>query len=122
MSIYSRSSGGAIFAGFLFGLIAFIALAARAPAQSHEAPAAEQVADSPQTDMRWGGALEKSFQYYRQGPNGNLLSPATGWNHYGFPVASYRWGWFGASRYYPRTMWHEGFYGDKCRWAYRCGY
>lgn len=122
MSIYSRSSGGAMFAGFLLVLIVVAALAERTSAQFLETTADGQMADSPHTDMRWGGALEKSFQYHRQGPNGNLISPATGWNHYGFPVASYRWGWFGAARYYPRTMWHEGFYSDKCRWAYRCGF
>lgn len=122
MNSFSWRSGRSGIAGSFFVLIALTVLVNRASAQPGGPPAVEQGGNGPQTDMRWGGALEQSYQYHRQGPNGNLISPATGWHHYGFPVPSYRWGWFGAARYYPRTLWHEGFYGDKCRWAYRSGY
>lgn len=81
---------------------------------------------------RSGGLLEQSFNYRRQP---QLLQPqlqevgapagyarAGGWYGYGFPVQSYRWGYFGAERNYPRVMWHTGYYGDCVRTAYRYGY
>jgi hypothetical protein len=83
-------------------------------------------------DARAGGVLQESFQYHRQGYGATNLvspygphstnSPAGGWYGYGFPVQTYRWGWFGAGRYYPRVVWHRGYYDDCCRWAYRQGY
>jgi hypothetical protein len=82
-------------------------------------------------DMRGGGALQE-FQYHRTGYGGlhplgshaphPTIAPPGGWYGYGFPVQTYRWGWFGASRYYPRVVWHRGYYDDCCRWAYRHGY
>ena len=45
-----------------------------------------------------------------------------GWYGYGFPVSTFRWGWFGAAHYYPTVFWHEGYYGDCCRYSYRRGY
>ena len=45
-----------------------------------------------------------------------------GWYGYGFPVSTYRWGWFGAERYYPRVGWHSDYNGDCVRFAYRYGY
>jgi hypothetical protein len=52
----------------------------------------------------------------------STITPPRGWYRYGFPAERYRWGWFGAGRYYPHVVWHHGYYGDCCRWAYRQGY
>ncbi len=69
--------------------------------------------------VRSGGKLEQSYNYHRQ--SATQPTPVTaavgsarsgGWYHYGFPVESYRWGYFGAERNYPRVMWHTGWYGD----------
>jgi hypothetical protein len=76
----------------------------------------------PLVDTRCGGVLEASYQYQHGGPAPGLISPATGWYHYGFPVETYRWGWFGAEHYYPTVWWAHGYYGDCCRYGYRCGY
>jgi hypothetical protein len=73
--------------------------------------------------------LEDSYSYHRLGTlPGNAPHPATsparvgGWYRYGFAQKSHRWGWFGAEHYYPRVLWHCGYYGDHCRWCYRRGY
>jgi len=81
----------------------------------------------PQVDLRTGGVLAESYSYHSQGVVPNQapppnIAPEGGWYGYGFPVQTYRWGWFGAERYYPRVVWHRGYYGDCCRWAYRYGY
>ncbi len=76
---------------------------------------------APEPDYRAGGVMDVSYNYHAQGPNAGVR-PASPWYGWGFPVQTYRWGWFGASRYYPWTYWHEGYYGDCCRYAYRCGY
>jgi len=75
------------------------------------------------TEQRAGGVLEHSFQYHRQPP----MTPATThaarvWYGYGFPVKTYRWGWFGAAHYDPTVLWHRGYMGDAVRVAYRRGY
>jgi hypothetical protein len=73
--------------------------------------------------VRSGGVLDKSFAYHRQSNAApQAAAPAAGPYGYGFPVQTYRWGWFGASRYYPTVLWHRTYNGDECRWAYRCGY
>jgi hypothetical protein len=85
---------------------------------------------NPLVDTRCGGVLQQSFDYQRGGqgpppapaPAPGLISPATPWYHYGFPVSTYRWGWFGAEHYYPTVWWAHGYYGDCCRYGYRCGY
>ena len=77
---------------------------------------------NPLADPRNGGVLEESYNYQRGGPPPGLISPATGWYHYGFPVTTFRWGWFGAEHYYPTVWWHHGYYDDYCRFGYRCGY
>jgi hypothetical protein len=83
------------------------------------------------TSVRSGGLLEGSFNYHRQSPvqqppahpaAAGATARSGGWYHYGFPVESYRWGYFGAERNYPRIMWHTGWYGDCVRTAYRYGY
>lgn len=78
-------------------------------------------------EIRTGGVLEESYAYHRQQPLGTAgaarsIEPAGGWYGYGFPVSTFRWGWFGAAHYYPTVCWHEGYYGDCCRYAYRRGY
>jgi hypothetical protein len=88
-------------------------------------PAAPESAAPP--SLRSGGLFEGSFNYHRQSPPQPAAAaasyrPANGWYGYGFPVQSYRWGWFGADRDYPRVMWHTGYYGDCVRTAYRYGY
>ena len=37
-------------------------------------------------------------------------------------MSTYRWGWFGAERYYPRVGWRSDYNGDCVRFAYRYGY
>jgi hypothetical protein len=77
---------------------------------------------APLVDTRAGGVLAESYDYQRGGQATGLISPAAGSYHYGFPVSTYRWGWFGAEHYYPTVLWHQGYYGDCCRWGYRIGY
>ncbi len=88
---------------------------------------AEPTLYDPQVDVRNGGVLDESYGYHRQeqayqsarpGP----YPPKGGWYGYGFPVSTYRWGWFGAEHYYPRVGWHNSYNGDCVRWAYRYGY
>jgi len=79
------------------------------------------------TEIRSAGVLEESRAYHRQpampaGSQVRTITPSNGCYRYGFPVQTFRWGWFGAAHYYPRVMWHDGYYGDCCRYAYRCGY
>jgi hypothetical protein len=88
---------------------------------------AEPTLYDPQIDIRNGGVLDESYGYHRQAQaNQSVRSgpfpPQGGWYGYGFPVSTYRWGWFGAERYYPRVDWRSD-YNDNCvRWAYRYGY
>jgi hypothetical protein len=122
--------------GTLVVLTAAVGPFATARAADEPAPASIDASDMPvgpaPTDIRSGGVLQESFQYHRQGygdtrwtgphaPHSNFAR-AGGWYGYGFPVQTYRWGWFGAGRYYPRVVWHRGYYDDCCRWAYRQGY
>lgn len=80
--------------------------------------------------VRSGGLLEHSFNYRQQAQQPRLqevgppagYARSGGWYGYGFPVNSYRWGYFGAERNYPRVIWHTGYYGDCVRTAYRYGY
>jgi hypothetical protein len=81
----------------------------------------------PQVDIRNGGALDASYSYHRQVQANQSVRPGPypppgGWYGYGFPVSTYRWGWFGAERYYPRVGCHSDYNGDRMRWAYRYGY
>lgn len=91
--------------------------AAWEPAPGRYAPAPR----APDPDIRAGGVMDISYNYHQQGPNAGVRPPSP-WYGWGFPVQTYRWGWFGASRYYPWCYWHEGYYGNCCRYAYRCGY
>jgi len=79
------------------------------------------------TEFRTGGIIEESYAYHRQQPMrmagaARSVEPAGGWYGYGFPVSTFRWGWFGAAHYYPTVFWHDGYYGDCCRYGYRRGY
>ena len=81
----------------------------------------------PQVDVRNGGVLDESYGYHRQAQENQSVRPGPyppkgGWYGYGFPVSTYRWGWFGAERYYPRVGWRSDYNGDCVRWAYRYGY
>jgi hypothetical protein len=93
--------------------------------------AADSVDAPPQVplrqEIRSGGVIEESYVYHRQ-PSMRMagaarsVEPAGGWYGYGFPVSTFRWGWFGAAHYYPTVFWHDGYYGDCCRYGYRRGY
>ena len=81
----------------------------------------------PQVDIRNGGVLDESYDYHRQAQANQSgrpgpYPPKGGWYGYGFPVSTYRWGWFGAEHYYPRVGWHSDYNGDCIRFAYRYGY
>ena len=78
-------------------------------------------------EIRSGGVIEESYAYHRQPPlqtagAARSVEPASGWYGYGFPVSTFRWGWFGAAHYYPTVFWHDGYYGECRRYAYRRGY
>jgi hypothetical protein len=97
----------------------------RATAYSQELDT-EHVRTSAAVELRSGGVLEESFVYHRQPVQaGNTMSgaiaPAGDWYGYGFPVKTFRWGWFGAGRY-PHGGWYHGYYGDCCHRSYRRGY
>jgi hypothetical protein len=91
-------------------------------AERDEAPRALSL----RPEIRSGGVLEESHVYHRQQPvptaGAKSVVPAGGWYGYGFPVSTFRWGWFGAAHYYPTVFWHKGYYGDCCRYGYRRGY
>jgi len=78
-------------------------------------------------EIRSGGVIEESYVYHRQQRAvaqgaARSVEPAGGWYGYGFPVSTFRWGWFGAAHYYPTVFWHDGYYGECCRYGYRRGY
>lgn len=92
------------------------------PAHGQEAAAVQLAPYAAQEEPRWGGVLEESYQYHRQAQPATAGRTGATPYRYGFPVSSFRWGWFGAARYYPTVFWHRGYNGDDCRYAYRCGY
>lgn len=79
-----------------------------------------------QSVARSGGLVQHSFDYHRgmaaptvsREPSLRQTGAQSGWYHYGFPIQSYRWGYFGAERHYPRVIWHTTWYGDCTRTAY----
>jgi hypothetical protein len=103
-------------AAVIFGAVSCASAVAQGPGVD------ESPSFGPLSDVRNGGAVAESYAYHRGGPAPGTISPACGWYHYGFPVSSYRWGWFGAEHYYPTVWCHTGYYGDCNRVAYRCGY
>ena len=95
----------------------------------------------PQVDIRYDGVLAESYGYHRAEKGVRNLLPerpagysvqkvpdpfsgafSGGAYRYGFPVQTYRWGWFGAEHYYPYVVWHRGYNRDCVRWGYRRGY
>jgi hypothetical protein len=107
--------------------IVLVTCALSAAARADEPYFAGWGANVPKADIRAGGVIDVSYNYHQQPTSGNgavgheLMSPSP-WYGWGFPVQTYRWGWFGAQHYYPRVFCHEGYHGDYCRFAYRCGY
>src|SRR6185295_17989792 len=106
----------------VFGTLSIAASIARA-SDSCDVPSPLQ----PRAVIRSGGVLEESYAYHRQPPMrmagaARSVEPACGWYGYGFPVSTFRWGWFGAAHYYPTVFWHDGYYGECCRYGYRRGY
>src|SRR3954453_15384951 len=106
----------------VFGMLWIAAGTSRA-AESGNAPPPQPLG----REIRSGGVLEESSAYHRHPPMqtagvARSVEPAGGWYGYGFPVSTFRWGWFGAAHYYPTVFWHDGYYGDCCRYGYRHGY
>ena len=104
------------------GMLSLAASASRAT-ESGDAPPPMPLGQ----EVRSGGVIEESYVYHRQQPmqmagSARSIEPAGGWYGYGFPVSTFRWGWFGAAHYYPTVFWHDGYYGDCCRYGYRRGY
>ena len=118
----NRRASAVIISLFVAGLLASVTSACRASDDG----------DMPQqppirAEIRSGGVIEESYVYHRQQPvrttgTARSVEPAGGWYGYGFPVSTFRWGWFGAAHYYPTVFWHDGYYGDCCRYGYRRGY
>jgi hypothetical protein len=111
-----------------FASIACTAALAQQPQPQPQQPAPwEPELYDPQVDVRNGGVLEESYDYHQearayQSSRPGPYPPKGGWYGYGFPVSTYRWGWFGAERYYPRVGWHNDYNGNCVRFAYRNGY
>jgi len=100
-----------------------IAGAIAGAAYAQDGPVLGEAQLDPHSEMRSGGVLAHSYGYHRQSPTSpTTVAPAAGWYGYGFPVKTHRWGWFGATHYYPTVVWHHGYLGDHKRWAYRRGY
>jgi hypothetical protein len=112
--------------------ILYVVLAAALISQAacaKELPNTEPTMDAAASEPQPLSMLDRSYLYHRSGMLPETAPyPATspardgGWYRYGFPAQTHRWGWFGAEHYYPRVIWHRGYYGDHCRWCYRRGY
>ena len=127
----ARTLGSRILFGVLVVVgVTLVCRRGQADGEALPTPPQSNVAPS----VRSGGVLEKSYYYHRQQPTPTTLQPmrscieadgipqANGWYNYGFPMQSYRYGWFGAERHDPRVLWHQGYYGDELRTAYRRRY
>jgi hypothetical protein len=106
--------------GFATGLVAHAA-------QVEGAATLEGGIEADQTEAPPRSLLDDSYAYHRFGDMPEeaphpTAARAGGWYRYGFPAQRHRWGWFGAEHYYPRVLWHRGYYGDRCRWSYRRRY
>ncbi len=77
----------------------------------------ESMQMAPATELRSGGILEESYAYHRQRPATygavGPVAPAGNAYRYGFPVETFRYGWFGAGRNYPYTVSGRTYYGHK---------
>jgi hypothetical protein len=110
-------------------LVVFVLTAALAlrTAEGEELPEAESRLQAVHAEPFPPSVLDDSFRYHRFGGLSEkaphpTIAPTGGWYGYGFPAQTHRWGWFGAQHYYPRVIWHRGYYGDRSRWSYRRGY
>ena len=109
---------------FLIGVFVAGALSACDVARGQDAVLPPPAQNKDANVSRSGGALEYSYYYHHLQPMRSQIEmgaipQANGWYEYGFPMQSYRWGWFGAERHYPRVIWHDGYYGNCVRTAYR---
>lgn len=99
-----------------------------APKQSEPSPSPSLKGRGTSGGIRSDGVFDESYfgQLHRPMQSyilGGRIPQANGWYNYGFPMQTYRWGWFGAERpHYPRILWHQRYYGDKTRTAYRYGH
>ena len=112
--------------------VLFLVLATALATQTalgQQLPTTEAAMDAANSEPPPRSLLDDSYRYHRLGELPALAphpaaSPARegGWYRYGFPMKAHRWGWFGAEHYYPRVLWHRGYYGDRLRWSYRRGH
>jgi hypothetical protein len=116
-------------AGILYFVLATAICTSTQTARGKELPEPEVAIEAADSALPPRSVLEDSYGYHRFGTlPGNAPHPITsparegGWYHYGFPRQPHRWGWFGAEHYYPRVLWHRGYYGDHYRLCYRRGY
>ncbi|HEY3391172.1 MAG TPA: hypothetical protein VGK58_00585 [Lacipirellulaceae bacterium] len=120
----SNSSCGRLALLFVF---AFASELTSHAAEVEEGADLEASLEADQAEAPPRSLLDESYAYHRFGELPEeaphpTAARAGGWYRYGFPVHGHRWGWFGAEHYYPRVLWHRGYYGDRCRWSYRRGY
>ena len=115
--------------GTLAGMLFFVLATALVPqtACGEELPTTEAAVEASNSQPPSRSVLEDSYRYHRLGElpekTSHLPTARDGGSYrYGFPVETHRWGWFGAEHYYPRVLWHRGYYGDRSRWSYRRGY
>ena len=106
-----------------------LATAAEEPMPTPPQASAPQTTAPPPFGMRYGGGvLEESYFRGLQRPMQSQIEmggipTATGGCNYGFPMQSFRWGYFGAQPQNPRTIWHKKYYnGEEIRTTYRYGY
>src|SRR5262245_16117307 len=105
ISQWARRGARAIFSSlFVFALLSIAANDCRA-ANENDAPPRLP----PRPEIRSGGVIEESYVYHRQQSArvtgaARSIEPASGWYGYGFPVSTFRWGWFGAAHYYPTVF------------------
>ena len=83
------------------------------PPQTAQQSPQQSVQQAAPEDVRFGGTIERSYNYHRQHLTSADMQPmrsqielggipqANGWYNYGFPMRSYRYGWFGAERPHP---------------------
>jgi hypothetical protein len=110
-----------------FGVYALLSVSACCWADNNAPPAQAQADRDRAMLMRSGGILNESFDYHHPQPMRSAIElgaipQANGWYEYGFPMQSYRWGWFGAERHFPQVTWHQGYYGESMRASMRSAY
>ena len=115
-----RTASRSILGALLFGTAAFLATNCQAADERLPTPPQQQQTSQPQAspkDAPSGSTTQHSYEYYRQQLAQSQLQPmrsqielqpmrsqieqgrmpqATGWHSYGFPMRTFRYGWFGA--------------------------